>query len=284
MKKLDKSLIQDLVDRALAEDIQTGDITTAALIDEKESISAEVRAKEDLVLAGLPVAEMVFTSLDGRVRVTPHAQEGDDIAAGRVIALVEGPARAILTGERTALNFLQHLSGVASAARKFVEAIAGTNASILDTRKTMPGLRYLQKYAVAVGGAMNHRMGLYDKFLIKDNHLAFLERYTSNPIGKAVTLAREKDSRIPTEIEAKNIHEVEAALTAKADFILLDNMSIDELREAMALIDDQAYAEASGGITIENVREVALTGVHYISIGCITHSVKAVDISLDMVK
>lgn len=280
MKRLDPAVVNDIVARALEEDIGAGDITTRALVPAHEEVTAEIAAKERLVVAGLPVAEAVFRHLDARLRFEPLAGEGSEVAAGIAVAGVSGLAGPILTGERAALNFLQHLSGIATLTRRFVELVKGTTATIIDTRKTIPGLRRLEKYAVAAGGGTNHRMGLYDRILIKDNHLLIQGRYSADGIGRAIALAREKNPGAPVEVEADSLEAVEAAARAGADCVLLDNMTVGEIREAVELIDGRAAAEASGGVTLETVREIALTGVQFISVGALTHSARAVDLNL----
>lgn len=280
MTKLDPAAVRDIVARALEEDVGSGDITTRALVPAHEEVTAEIAAKEPLVVAGLPVAAAVFAQLDGRVVFEPLVAEGSAVAAGEAVARVSGPAGPILTGERTALNFLQHLSGIATLTRRFVGLVEGTPAAIVDTRKTVPGLRRLEKYAVAAGGGTNHRMGLYDRILIKDNHLAIQGRYSADGIARAVALAREKAPGAPVEVEADSLEDVEAAVRAGAECILLDNMTAGEIREALDLIAGRAAAEASGGVTLETVREIALTGVQFISVGALTHSARAVDLNL----
>ena len=284
MTKLDPAVVKDVVARALEEDIGSGDLTTLALVPATEEVEAEITAKEDCVVAGLPVAEAVFEHLDVRVKFEARAKDGEEAATGELLAVVNGPAMAILMGERTALNFLQHLSGIATLTRKFVDLTKESGAAILDTRKTMPGLRHLEKYAVSAGGGTNHRMGLFDRILIKDNHIRIQERFSADAIARAVALAREKNPGAPIEVEAGSLEAVEAAVNAGADCVLLDNMTIGELREAVELIAGRAATEASGGITPESVREVALTGVQFISIGYLTHSARAVDISLKIVR
>ncbi len=278
--KLDPAAVKELVRRALEEDIGPGDITTAALVPPEEEVSAEIVAGEPLVVAGLPVAAEVFAQLDARVVFEPLLADGSAVSAGARVAVVSGPAAPILTGERTALNFLQRLSGVATLTRRFVERAEGGSATILDTRKTTPGLRHLEKYAVAAGGGANHRMGLHDRILVKDNHLCILKRYSADAVARAVALARERSPGVPVEVEADRLEEAEAAAKAGADCILLDNMTAGELREAVELIDGRAAAEASGGVTLETVAEIARTGVQFISVGALTHSARAVDLSL----
>lgn len=280
MTRLDPSAVSGIVSRAIAEDLGAGDITTRAVIPENEEASAEITAKEPLVVAGLPVAAAVFAQLDGRVAFKALAGEGVEVAEGAAVAALSGPAAPILVGERTALNFLQHLSGIATLTRRFVELVKGTPATIVDTRKTIPGLRHLEKYAVAAGGGTNHRMGLHDRILIKGNHLLIQGRYSADGIARAVALARERAPGAPVEVEADSLDDVEAAVRAGADCILLDNMTVGEIREAVRIIDGRAAAEASGGVSIETVREIALAGVQFISVGALTHSARAADMHL----
>ncbi|MCX6353323.1 MAG: carboxylating nicotinate-nucleotide diphosphorylase [Candidatus Aureabacteria bacterium] len=282
MVKIDPAIISDAVARALKEDVGTEDVTTLAVVPPNEAVEAAIVAKEECVVAGLPVADAVFAHLDPRVKFEALVRDGSVVSRGERMALLHGYASPILTGERVALNFLQHLSGIATLTRKVVDLVKDTGATILDTRKTMPGLRYLEKYAVAMGGGTNHRMGLFDRVLIKDNHLRIQLRYGADAIARAVALVREKRPGMPIEVEADSIEAVEAAVDAKADCILLDNMTADEIKEAVGLINGRASIEASGGITLENVREIALAGAQFISIGCLTHSAKAADISLDI--
>jgi nicotinate-nucleotide pyrophosphorylase (carboxylating) len=278
--KLEPAVIKEIVTKALEEDIGSGDITTAATVPVAEEVRADIVPKEDCVVAGLPVARGVFRHLDANLSFEECVKEGENVAAGKKIAALGGFARTILMGERTALNFLQHLCGIATVTRRYVELVKDTGATILDTRKTLPGLRHLEKYAVAIGGGVNHRMGLYDRVLIKDNHLMIQERYGTGGIGRAVALAREKNPGVPIEVETASLADVEESLEAGAEYILLDNMSVEELGEAVKLVGERAITEASGGVSLDNVREIALTGVQYISIGYLTHSAKAVDISL----
>lgn len=280
MPALDYTLLNVIVKSALEEDIGPGDVTCEAVIPRGEEVDAEIIAREECVIAGQPVARVVFTTLDPQIHYQPDIPDGSAAAQGVNIAHVTGSAHSILMAERTALNFLQHLSGIATLTRKFVELTKESGVTILDTRKTLPGLRHLQKYAVAVGGATNHRMGLYDRVMIKDNHLRIQERFSADPVGRAIALAQESHPGDTVMVEADSLEAVEAALRAGAGWILLDNMSPDMLRDAAALINGNATAEATGGITLDNIAEVAETGIDYISIGFLTHSVKAVDLSL----
>ena len=281
--------IDDAVDRALAEDLGSGDPTTDSLITPGRTSSALVVAKGDGILAGGEVAIAVWKRLDPAIRVVSILPDGSTLRPydpasrreGDVIAEIEGDTTAILKGERTAINFLQHLSGVATETSRFVRAVEGLPARIVDTRKTVPGLRSLQKYAVRVGGGSNHRRSLGDGVLIKDNHIEAL-RNEGVGLAEAVRRARTRHT-LRIEIEVETIAQVSEALEAGADILLLDNMTVPEMAEAVALVDGRAVTEASGSIDIDNVRAVAATGVDIISIGRITHSPRALDISLDLV-
>src|SRR5206468_9619470 len=238
-------------------------------------------AREPLVVAGLPVAEAAFGELSSALQISRTAKDGDHVAASHALLHISGPAQAMLTGERVALNFIQRLSGVATLTRQYVDAAKGTRAQILDTRKTTPGLRRLEKYAVACGGGHNHRAGLFDQVLIKDNHLAALQHELPNPVAAAVKRAREKYPQHKIEVEADTLEQVEQALAAGADIILLDNMNLVQLRVAVQHAKGRAKTEASGGVNLGTVRQIAQTGVDYISVGALTHSARAVDIALD---
>ena len=271
-----------LVLTALAEDIGGGDITTEATIPADARATGVILAKEPCVVAGLPLVEAIFAKLDSRVVVKRLVEDGDLVEIRQRVAELTGPARAILTGERVALNFLQRLSGIATLTREFVEAVTGTKTKILDTRKTTPTLRALEKYAVTVGGGQNHRLGLFDAVMIKDNHRVILARLGPQALGDAVVAARKLHPEAPIIIEADTLEQVEEALTAGADHILLDNMTLDELREAVALVAGRAKTEASGGVRLANAADIAATGVDYISVGALTHSARAVDFSLEI--
>ncbi|OGW53199.1 MAG: nicotinate-nucleotide diphosphorylase (carboxylating) [Nitrospirae bacterium RBG_19FT_COMBO_55_12] len=267
--------LKNLIENALSEDIGPGDITTEATIPEDATSTAEMLAKQDLVLAGLDVAGEVFHYLDPRVQFTPLAKDGDKIKAGTVLARVSGKTRVLLTGERVALNFLQHLSGIATLTAKYVEKLKGLKVEVLDTRKTLPGLRHLEKHAVRMGGGKNHRMGLYDMVLIKDNHIK-----AAGGITKAVEAARKKAGQLKIEVETRNLEEAREALAAKVDIIMLDNMPVETMREAVNLIAGRTLVEASGNVTLDTIRTIAETGVNFISTGSITHSAPAADISM----
>jgi nicotinate-nucleotide pyrophosphorylase (carboxylating) len=268
------SLYREIVQCALAEDVGSGDVTTAATVAADARASARITQKAPGVIFGLDVAELTFRTLDPDVRMTRLTAEGQWREAGPVLE-VEGSARTILTAERTALNFLQRLSGVATLTARCVEAVAGTNAKILDTRKTTPGLRLLEKAAVAAGGGTNHRVGLFDAILIKENHAAI-----AGGVGAAVRKARAYAPGLALEVEASTLEEVDEALAAGAPRILLDNMTPVQLAEAVTHVAGRAELEASGGFTLATIREVASTGVDFISVGALTHSAPALDLSL----
>ena len=266
-----------LVEAALAEDIGDGDATTLALVPEGAVATGVMLAREPLVMAGVELAMAVFQQVDQRIEFGIEIFDGQQAALGQTLVRVQGPARALLIAERTALNFIQHLAGVATLTAQFVEEVAGTGVTILDTRKTTPGWRALEKYAVACGGGSNHRIGLFDQVMIKDNHLVALD----GDIVQAVALAREASPGLKIEVEVDTPEQVRAALQARADIILLDNMEVEELRASVELINSCTKTEASGGVTLETVREIAETGVDFISIGALTHSAPSVDIALE---
>ncbi len=267
--------IAETVRRALAEDVGAGDLT-ANLIPGTTTTRAQVVAREEAVLCGTAWFDEVFRQLDRKVRVEWNARDGEPVRENQVLCTLEGPARAILTGERTALNFLQSLSGTATVTRRYVEAIRGTKAAVLDTRKTLPGLRTAQKYAVRAGGGQNHRMGLYDAILIKENHIA-----AAGSVAGAVNATRHgAPAGTTVEVEVEDLAQLNEALAAGTDRILLDNFSLKRLREAVQATAGRARLEASGGITLENIRAIAETGVDCISIGALTKHVRAVDLSL----
>ena len=270
-----------MVRQALAEDIGSGDVTTLATVPDTARASAQMTARAPLVVAGLALAEIAFSEVSPEVRLQRKAEDGQHVLAGTALMCVEGPARALLSAERVALNFVQRLSGVATMAAQFVEAVKGTQARILDTRKTTPGWRRLEKYAVACGGATNHRFGLFDMVLIKDNHLAALKKDAPNPIAAAVQRARTHYPELKIEVESDTLEQVEQALAAGAELILLDNMTPEQLRVAVPKCKGRARTEASGGVTLESVRAIAEAGVDFISVGALTHSARAVDIGLD---
>ena len=266
---------------ALAEDVGSGDATTLATVPDDSRSRAVMRAREPLVVAGIAFAETAFRELSTALEISTAIADGKSAAAGDVLMALAGPTSAILTAERVALNFVQRLSGVATAAAQYVNAIRGTKAEILDTRKTTPGWRAFEKYAVTCGGARNHRIGLFDMVLIKDNHLAALRDVKPNAAAAAVLRARMKFPQLKVEVEADTLEQVAQAADAGADFILLDNMTPAQLRDAVAIIAGRAKTEASGGVNLQTVRAIAETGVDFISVGAITHSARAVDIGLD---
>jgi nicotinate-nucleotide pyrophosphorylase (carboxylating) len=280
---LDPWLVEPIIARALEEDLAWGDLTTDALIPPELQGHGQIVAKASGVLCGLPVAQAVFHRVDQGVRFQALLPEGSPLEPGMAVAAVEGPLASILKAERTALNFLQRLSGIATETARYVQAVAGTRARIIDTRKTTPGLRVLEKYAVRVGGGANHRYHLGDGVLIKDNHLAAL-RSQGRTIADALALARARAPHtVRIEVEVTSFAEAQEALAAGADLILLDNMALEEMRRTVEWVAGRALLEASGGVRLETVRAIAETGVDLISVGALTHSVKALDLSLEVV-
>jgi len=271
------SLPEDVIaciQRAMAEDIGSGDITTDSIVSPQATMHGKIIAKQAGIVAGLDIARAVYLLLDDRVDFTASAAEGERVESPRVLAQVSGSARALLTAERTALNFLGRMSGIATLTCLYVDAVDGTNAVILDTRKTAPGLRTLDKLAVKLGGGQNHRIGLYDMILIKDNHIDF-----AGSLAEAVKRARAVYPNIGLEVETRTLGDVQTALDLGVTRILLDNMTPDTMRQAVDITAGRAKLEASGNITLANIRQVAETGVDYISIGALTHSVKVFDVS-----
>ncbi len=272
-----EALVREIVARALQEDIGLGDVTTLATVPADRRAAAEVIAKATGVIAGLPVMAEVFRQVDPTIGCDTFVEDGDPVVPGKVLARVAGAARSLLTAERTALNFLQRLSGIASLTARYVEAVAGTEVQILDTRKTTPGLRALEKYAVRVGGGQNHRFGLFDGVLIKDNHIA-----AAGGIAAAVARAREGAHHLlKVEVEVTTQEELAEALAARADVVMLDNMSPEEVQVAVERIAGRARVELSGNITLETVRRYAECGPDFISAGALTHSAPALDLSLE---
>ena len=281
---LDPREIERVVRMALAEDVGSGDLTTEALVSRQLRSRANVLLREPGVVAGIAVVEAVFRELAADVSFEWLAADGQripkagaDIGADGVIGRIDGPTRALLTGERTALNLLGRMCGIATLTRRFVDAVAGTDAVVLDTRKTTPGLRAFEKYAVRCGGGTNHRMGLDDAVLIKDNHVA-----AAGGVGRAVERARAAVPYRPIEVEADTLAQVREALDAGADRILLDNMTLPSMREAVAIVARRVPLEASGGVSVATIRDIALTGVDFISVGALTHSARALDVSLEV--
>jgi nicotinate-nucleotide pyrophosphorylase (carboxylating) len=271
--------ILESIQHALTEDIGTGDATTDSIVPADATMRGQIIAKQEGIIAGLEVARAAYQVLDPDVEFSPQVADGSRVTRGQVLALVSGRTRSLLTAERTALNFLGRMSGIATLTRQFVDAVAGTRAVILDTRKTAPGLRAADKLAVKLGGGENHRIGLYDMILIKDNHIDY-----AGGIQQAVRQARAAHSGLQIEVEARTIADVETALSLKVERILLDNMSVEMMVEAVRLTNGRAKLEASGNVTLETVRAIAETGVDYISSGALTHSAKVFDVSFDYIK
>jgi nicotinate-nucleotide pyrophosphorylase (carboxylating) len=271
-------LIYEAIRRALAEDIGPGDATSNSIIPADATMRGQIIAKENGIVAGLDVAQAVYAELDPSVTFTVEVDEGERIGNRDVLATVFGSARSLLTGERTALDFLGRMSGIATLTRSFVDTVAGTNAVILDTRKTAPGLRMVDKLAVSRGGGQNHRIGLYDMMLIKDNHIDF-----AGSLEEAVRRARAANNGLEIEVEARTLEHVETALKLRVERILLDNMTAEMMSEAVRITAGQAKLEASGNVNLETVRKIAETGVDFISIGALTHSARVLDVSFDYV-
>lgn len=278
MLTIDNYQLKEIISRALAEDINAGDITTESIFPENQTGKAEIIAKDSGVAAGLPVAAAVFRALPGEISFVTTVEEGERIEPGQVLARLTGPVKTILKGERTALNFLQRMSGIATETARFAAAVKDFPAKIVDTRKTTPGLRMLEKYAVRAGGGYNHRFDLHDMVLIKDNHIK-----AAGGISRAVTLVRERVSPyVKVEVEVETPEQAREALESQVDIIMLDNMPPEEMAAVVKAVSGRALLEASGNITLERVRDVAATGVDLISIGALTHSVKSLDISLEI--
>jgi len=269
-----QSVIEENVYEALREDIGDGDITADLISDDNRSI-ASVITRQDCIFCGMEWFEEVYLQLDESITIDWNVDDGDAIRAGDTICSLSGSTRSLLTGERTALNFIQTLSATATLANRYAKAAAGTGAIVLDTRKTIPGLRMAQKYAVSCGGCQNHRIGLFDAILIKENHIS-----ACGSIEKAIELARFKNPEMPVEVEVENINEVEQALAARADRLLLDNFDIKNIEQAVKLCGDKIPLEASGGITLDNIDEIARTGIDYISVGSLTKDIAAIDLSM----
>ena len=271
-----------LIDLVLSEDIRGGDVTSRLLLPDDPSGRAVIVAKQDGVLAGLPVAGMVFRAVNPRINFRMLKRDGDRIRKGENMAMVRGKVQGILSAERTALNFLQRLSGIATLTSKYVDEVKGTGTRILDTRKTTPGLRVLEKYAVKMGGGENHRMGLFDMILIKENHIK-----AAGGVSRAIMRARSKRRKEKVEVEVRNLSEAREAVESKPDWIMLDNMRIDRMGRAVRLIRSASRTikiEASGSVNLKNVRKIALTGVDFISVGALTHSAPALDMSLTLIE
>lgn len=274
-------LVDRIIETALEEDIKSGDITTEATVGARTLASGDFLLKAPGKIAGLDVAERVFMLIDESLKFEKFVEDGDTFQAGKIIASVSGNASSILTAERTALNMMQRMSGIATTVESYKKKITGSKTKILDTRKTVPGLRYLDKLAVRIGGGINHRSGLYDMYLIKDNHII-----AAGSITNAVKLCKEhqveNETSYKIEVEVSNFTELEEALNSSVDIIMLDNFPLNDLREAVKIVNNRCLIEASGGITLDTIAQIAECGVDYISVGAITHSVTVLDISLDL--
>lgn len=280
MSKIDKN-ISKVISSALKEDIKNGDITTRATISKSKKAVGKFLVKADGIIAGLEIAKAVFKQVDPKIKFQIKIKDGSKVNSDDVAAIVTGKAHSLLTAERTALNFLQRISGIATSANTYAEKVKHTKAKIIDTRKTIPGLRTLDKLAVKLGGCANHRIGLYDMFLIKDNHIEVAGSITK-AVEACVKYNKKHHKKFKIEVETKNLKEVEEALQTKADIIMLDNFEISEMKKAVELINGKYKVEASGGVNLETVKSIAETGVDFISVGALTHSVKALDISLEI--
>ncbi|MCZ6790679.1 MAG: carboxylating nicotinate-nucleotide diphosphorylase [Candidatus Dadabacteria bacterium] len=277
--EIDWGKVDLIIENTLEEDLGSGDVTTDAIFSVDDTCEALIIAKEEGIIAGIPIAERVFQKLDPEVTVAQKLKDGEHVNPRDEILVIKGSIHAVLSGERLSLNLLQRMSGIATATSKYVAAISGYRTRILDTRKTAPGLRVLDKYAVSIGGGCNHRFGLYDAVLIKDNHIDF-----AGNISNAVEIVRSKyQSKFKVEVETSTLDEVREALKAGADIIMLDNMTVEMMKEAVRIINGKSITEASGGITLDTIGQVADTGVDFISVGAITHSSPALDIGLYMV-
>ena len=280
MSKIDKNILK-VINAALKEDIKSGDITTLATISRSKKATGNFLVKADGVIAGLEIVKTVFKHFDPEIKFEIKIVDGSDVKKGDIAAIVKGKARSVLTAERTALNFLQRMSGIATLTKTYSEKVKHTKARIIDTRKTVPGLRMLDKIAVKIGGSANHRMGLYDMFLIKDNHIEVADSITE-AVADCVKYNKKRHNKFKIEVETKNLKEVEEALNTKTDIIMLDNFELNEMEKAVRLINGRCKIEASGGVNLEAVKAIAETGVDFISVGALTHSVKALDISLEI--
>lgn len=280
MSKIDKNITK-VIASALREDVKNGDITTKATISKTKKAVGKFCVKADGIIAGLEIAKAVFKYVDSKIKFEINIEDGSKVKYGDVAAIVSGKAQSLLTAERTALNFLQRMSGIATSANFYSEKVKHTKAKVIDTRKTVPGLRSLDKLAVRLGGCVNHRIGLYDMFLIKDNHIEVAGSITK-AVESCLKYNKKHEAKYKIEVETKNLKEVEEAITTKADIIMLDNFKIDEMKKAVELINGKYKVEASGGVNLDTVKAIAETGVDFISVGALTHSVKALDISLEI--
>ena len=279
---LTESVIRDLCQRAITEDVGSGDASTLAIVPPEQTVTASFIPRKPCVIAGMPILKILFGELSADVDFEVKVADGQQAKAGEVIAVASGNARAILTGERTALNLLQRLSGIATMTRRYVEALGDSRTVLLDTRKTTPGLRLFEKYAVLMGGGANHRLGLYDRIMLKDNHLALARLTGPDAIRRAVQQCRQKYPDLEIEVEADNLEDVRLAAEAGVEYILLDNMSNEQMAEAIRLIAGRARPEASGNITLERLPSLRDLGLDYVSSGALTHSATAIDIGLDI--
>lgn len=282
MNQLNPDIVARIVAAAIEEDVGTGDVTTNSVVDKNRQARADIVVEEDCVVAGIPVAQLLYETLDEELDFQKEVEDGKEVQGGSVIARLFGSARTILTGERVALNFLQRLSGVATSTSRFVGKTKQYGTKIMDTRKTTPGLRYLEKYAVVVGGGSNHRMGLYDMFLIKDNHLRAVSEDKGQAVVTTIERARKFNPNVQVEIEVETLQEFEQAMTAQPDMILLDNMPVAEIAEAVKMARGEVVLEASGGITLDTVEEVARTGVDCISVGTLTTAAKGINMKMEL--
>lgn len=276
---LDWTLAEPLIRHALAEDLGSGDVTTAALLGSDKPVDAEIISKDEGVIAGMPLAERVFHMLDSEIKSARFCQDGENVLPGKILLQLHGSARAILAGERTALNLLGRCSGIATLTGKFVEAVRNTGAKILDTRKTAPLLRVLDRYAVRAGGGVNHRQGLYDMILLKENHIK-LARGIARALSEAVAWRKKLSPSVKIEVEVTNLNELKTAMQFEIDRVMLDNFSSAMISQAVAQAAGRVELEASGGVSLENVAQIAQTGVQFISVGALTHSVKNFDLTL----
>lgn len=278
--------IHDLIDRAIQEDIRLGDLTTTACIPENAQASAKIILKQAGVVAGLPFLETLFRKINRQIQVKLEVQEGSFQKAGAIIGIITGPMRGILSGERVALNLIQHASGVATVTSSYVKKIAGTHCAIMDTRKTLPGLRALEKYAVRIGGGQNHRLGLDDRLIIKSNHISYLQNHSNTPLGDTIGQMKKKHPHLSIEIEVDEYDRLQEILATETDAIMLVNMTTEEAKkcvEKMKNTKKKVYIESGGTITLDTVRAYAETGVHGICIGDLTHSVQALDIRMRLI-
>ena len=273
--------ILKIIKSALKEDIRDGDITTHATISSKKKAIGELLVKDEGIVAGLEIAKAVFNTLDSKIKFDIKIKDGSKVKKGDVVAEVSGKASSLLTAERTALNFLQRMSGIATSANNYLKKIEPTKTKIIDTRKTVPGLRVLDKMAVKIGGCNNHRFGLYDMFLIKDNHIEVAGSITK-AVESCIRYNRKHNKKFKIEVETKNLNEVKETLKTKADIIMIDNFDLMEMKKAVQIINGKCKIEASGGVNLDTVKQIAETGVDYISVGALTHSVKALDISFEV--